>query len=393
MLPRAEILLSYSFRPFFSLAASFAVIGMAAWLGALHGLTAPLSVAWHAHEMLLGFGGAAVAGFVLTAVATWTGRPPVNGRLLATLGLAWLLGRLCLYAATSLPWAVVMLADLLFPVLLAALTVREIASARNRRNYVVAAWAWLLAGLVLAYHLGAGGVWPGGEAVATTLLVHLLTGFVTLVGGRVVPSFTANWLRARGVRRLPASMPLVERWVLPLTLAAGAADGLAGGTRLTAGLAFAAALAHGLRLAGWRGLATHREPLVLVLHAAYAWLPLGYLALGLGALGLPVARAAALHALTVGAIGGMILAMMSRVALGHTGRPLHAARLTVLAYLALGCAALLRTVGPMVGAPPIVMDLAALAWIAAFLAFAVTYLPILVAPRIDQATARGSSAT
>lgn len=394
MLSRADILLSYAFRPFFGLAAGFAVIGMAAWLGTLHGLGAGrLSVAWHAHEMLLGFGGAAVAGFVLTAVATWTGRPPINGRLLVALAAAWLTGRLGFYAGAALPWSVVMLADLLFPVLLAALTFREIAGVRNQRNYVVAAWTWLLAGVTLAYHLGAGGLWPGGEAVATTLLVHLLAALVTLVGGRVVPSFTANWLRAQSVSRLPAARPLVERTVLPLTLAAGIADGFASGTRVTATLALAAALLHGLRLAGWRGLATRREPLLFVLHAAYAWLPLGYLALALGPLGLPVTRAAALHALTVGAIGGMILAMMSRVALGHTGRPLRAARPTVVAYLALGLAALLRAVGPMAGLPPIIMDLAAFAWIGAFLAFGITYLPILTAPRVDQTAARSAGST
>lgn len=373
-------LLGYAFRPLFLGAAIFAVLGMAAWisrwLGWAFAPDHPLGVPWHAHEMALGFGGAVVGGFLLTAVATWTGRPPVQGPTLLVLVLAWLAGRVALYLAGGPVTAAI---DMLYPLLLAVLATREIVAARNRRNYGVLLLMWLFAALNAGYHLG--DAWPVSQMPMAAVMVHLLALLVALIGGRVVPAFTGNWLRANGIASLPSSSPVLESVILPLTALAGIAVSLAPVSPIAGMLCLATALAHGLRLSRWRGLATRQEPLVFVLHGAYAWLPAGYGLLGAGAFGLPIPPGAALHALAVGAVAGMILAMMTRVALGHTGRPLHAARLTVGAYWALLAAALLRSVGVALDPAGPALALSALAWMLAFGLFLFVYWPILTGPR------------
>lgn len=380
-------LLSHAFRPFFLLAALQAVLAMLLWTLALHGFGwpgAPVPGAdWHAHAMLAGFAGAVVAGFVLTAVANWTGRPPVSGAPLAVLVIAWLLGRLAMLAAGALPPAWVAAADLLFPAGLSALVTREIVAAGNRRNLIICVMlaAWTL--LVLAFHLDRAGAWPGARWPALLLMTHLLLLLITLIGGRIIPNFTANWLRQhRPDIAPPSGHRAVELVILPLALATAISDLAAGSGILTGLLALLLATLHTLRLSGWRGTATRAEPLLLVLHAAYAALALGYLLLALAALLPAFPRSSALHLLTVGAIGGMILAMMTRVTLGHTGRPLTASPATVLAYALLAAAAITRTASPLAAAlaQPL-LDLSSALWIAAFLVFLITYAPPLLLPR------------
>lgn len=389
--PWAHPLWTFAFRPFFLLAGLFAVAAMGHWLLVLRGLPWPpggvFSTVWHAHEMTLGFALAVVAGFLLTAVATWTGRPPVRGPLLAVLVLAWLVGRLVMWLGTGLPAGVVAVADLAFPVLLAALVTREVVAAGNRRNYPIAVLAWLFAGLAAVYQGAALGWIPEDtgavtEQIAVNLLVQMLVLLVTVIGGRVVPSFTANWLRMRGVGQMPIIRPRLEPVVILLTAAAGVSWSLVPGSAGAALLCLGAGLAQALRLAGWRGLATWPEPLLFVLHAAYGTLAAGFLLLGAVGFGLPLPATAALHALAVGAVGGMILAMMTRVALGHTGRPLRAAPVTVVAYVLLGLAAVLRVVGP--GLPFLAAfshDLSGLLWMLSFALFVWHYGPILTGPR------------
>ncbi|MFQ5636116.1 MAG: NnrS family protein, partial [Gammaproteobacteria bacterium] len=192
------------------------------------------------------------------------------------------------------------------------------------------------------------------------------------------------WLRARGRSRLPVVSASVDRATILVTLAAGLSLAAAPASPVTGGMAFAAALAHGIRLARWRSLSTVGEPLLFVLHFAYLWLPLGYLLTGCAVLGLWFPPTAALHALTMGAIGSMILAVSTRVALAHTGRKLHAARLTVVAYCLLGLAVIVRVLSAWSGSAYLALvDLSALGWVVAFGIFCWVYRPILTRPRID----------
>ena len=391
---RSSPFFSYGFRPFFLLAGLLAVMGMALWLLAINGSPWPVqasrSTFWHAHEMGLGFGGAVMAGFILTAGANWTGRPPIRGPLLVCLVLGWLCGRAAMLYSGLLPATLTMLLDLLFPVLLGLLVTREIVGARNRRNYGVLTIVWALTVFTILYHVAAIGSLSEESAadmqrIVARLFVYLLAVLITVLGGRVIPGFTGSWLRMRGASKLPGARDWLETGIVPLTVAAGLSQALAPDGIVTAVLCISAGAAHVLRLSGWRGLATAAEPLLLVLHVAYAWLGLGFLLLGLSAAGLPVPETAALHALTVGGIGGVILGMMTRVALGHTGRPLHAARITQLAYVLLGSSALLRAFGPLSATgSTLAYTGSGLLWIASFSLFVWHYAPILTRPRADQ---------
>lgn len=378
-------LLSYAFRPFFLLNGVFAILVMVVWVLALHG--APIVADptwWHAHEMLVGFAGVAIAGFVLTAVATWTGRPPVRGMLLSWLVIAWLAGRLAMGLSGTLPAVMVAVVDMCFPVLLCVLVTREVIAAGNRRNYPIAGVTALLAGLNLLYHLGSTGAWPDAERTAVYLLIHLVLLLITVIAGRIVPSFTANWLRIQGREQRPESFRSVEGAIIPLTALAGLADTFYPARPVTASLALAAAAIHGLRLSRWCGMRTVSEPLLFILHVAYAWLPAGYALLFLASLGWTIPPTAALHALTMGGVGTMVLAVTTRVALGHTGRPLRAARLTVLAYAIMGVAVVLRVLSPMMPRGyQTLIDLGAAGWIASFALFLWVYWPVLTKPRVD----------
>ncbi len=391
---RSSPFFSYGFRPFFLLAGLLAVLGMALWLLAINGSPWPVqasrSTFWHAHEMGLGFGGAVMAGFILTAGANWTGRPPIRGPLLACLVVAWLCGRAAMLYSGLLPATLTMLLDLLFPVLFGLLVTREIVGARNRRNYGVLAIVWTLTAFTALYHVAAIGLLSEESAadmqrIVARLFVYLLAVLITVLGGRVIPGFTGSWLRMRGVSNLPRIKPWLETCIMPLTAAAGISQALMPDGIVTAALCMNAGIAHLLRLAGWRGLATAAEPLLLVLHIAYLWLAIGFMLLGAVALGLPLSETAALHALTIGGISGIILGMMTRVALGHTGRPLHAARIIQLAYVLLGFSALVRAFGPLSATgSTLAYTGAGLLWIASFSLFLWHYAPILTRPRADQ---------
>jgi uncharacterized protein involved in response to NO len=358
---------------------------MLLWLATLHGADWQPAVAdpvvWHAHEMLFGFAGAAIAGFLLTAVATWTGRQPVSAATLGTLVAAWIAGRVAMAAGQSWPYPAVAIADLAFPVLLAGLAMREIFGGGSRRNFGIAGVIAVFAVLGGVFHLGVAGIWPGAERVALFLTAHGLLVLITVIAGRIIPAFTGNWLRSRGISRLPQSRAWLEVVIIPVAVLAGVSDSVAAPAMIVAVLSIAVAILHGLRLSDWQGRAAAGEPLVLILHVAYAWLPIGYLLLGLVALGLPVPRSAALHALTMGAVGTMILAVATRVALGHTGRALTASPPTVAAYLVLNAGVLVRVLSPL--APDsylALIDVAAASWIAAFGLFLWVYWGILTRP-------------
>jgi uncharacterized protein involved in response to NO len=376
-------LLSYAFRPFFLFNAIFAILVILAWTLTFHGTGLPgLTPLWHGHEMLVGFAMATVAGFSLTAVAVWTGRPALHGAPLAWLVFCWLAGRLAMAFSYWIPATLVDSIDMLFPLLLCALLAREVIAAGNRRNYVLVVITALMAVLNAVYHLGVYGLFENGQRISIYLLIHLMLVLVTLIAGRIVPSFTGNWLRMHGHEKMPVSSLRVDIVVLALTVSVGLAATLTPVEPATGILAFAAAIAHAFRLSRWRGMATRSNPLLFVLHATYAWLPIGYFLVGCSVFNFLITPTAALHALTMGAIGSMVLAVTTRVSLGHTGRPLQAARATVVAYWVMMIAIVIRVLGPLTGINyRLIIDLSAIGWMIAFALFVWVYLPILSRPK------------
>ena len=377
-------LLQNGFRPFFLAGAAWAPVALAIWLAVLAGAPAPPlalpASAWHAHELLFGYGGAVIAGFLLTAVPNWTGRLPIAGRALLGLCALWLAARLGNLAAGALGPALLCL-DVAFWTALATLTGREVLIGRNRGNLVPVALVTLLAvgcALSQAEALGA----PTGELGRRAGLAAILV-LIGLMGGRVVPSFTRNWLARQPGAPLPAPFGRVDQAALGLLVLAVAWWVIAPEHRLTATVLAAAGLALLVRLARWRGWATTAEPLVTILHLGYGWLGAGLLLHGLGGL-LPgsVGRLATLHALTAGAIGTMTLAIMTRATLGHTGRALAANRATVALYAMVQLGAALRVLAPVLPLDyPTVLGVAAALWGGAFVVFVGRYGPMLLRPR------------
>jgi uncharacterized protein involved in response to NO len=318
-------LLSYGFRPFFLAGATWAALGVLLWLPQYFGeVTLPIAFApldWHIHEMLYGYVAAVMAGFLLTAIPNWTGRLPVSGVSLGLLALLWLAGRVAMLTSAKLGLAVTAAVDISFLATLAAVALREILAGKNWRNLrVLIVLAVLIAGNVV-FHVEVmrAGVSDYGIRIGLAAIVTLLM----LIGGRIVPSFTRNWLvrvnpgwlpapfsRFDAVSLAGAVVALIAWIAFPEHLAAGA-------------LLLVAAALHAVRLGRWAGDRTAADRLVLVLHVAYGFVPLGFVLLGASIL-LPgeVPRSAGLHAWTAGAIGLMTLAVMTRATLGHTGRPL-----------------------------------------------------------------------
>ena len=374
--------LSYGFRPFFLLASIFAAFDMILWIGALSGawlvggMAGP--VAWHAHEMLFGYGAAALCGFVLTAVPNWTGRLPVSGTRLLVLVVFWLMGRLAMLAPGALGETASAAIDAIFLPALAFLVVREVIVGRNWSNLRVALGIVLLAALNIWFHVANLNGLDGSIVLRATVALFVL--LISLIGGRIVPSFTRNFLARRNAMQLPKSITALDRAALALTLVAGLSWTIAPETFATTILALAAAAAHLLRLAGWQGLATLDEPLLAFMHVAYAFVSFGWIAVSAASIGW-MSAASAFHVFTVGAIGMMTLTVMTRASRGHTGRPLTASGMTTLSYLAVFLVAVLR---PLAEFAPAhyheILALSAVAWIGAFVLFLVEHAPMLLGP-------------
>jgi uncharacterized protein involved in response to NO len=373
------------FRPFFLGAASWSALALGLWLGVLTGhVTLPTvldPLAWHSHEMIFGFAAAAAGGFLLTAIPNWTGRMPLQGRARAVLALSWLAGRVAVACSATLGALPAAAIDLSFLTLLLLAVLREIVVGRNLRNLPMPAALVLLIAANLLVHLEAIGL-AMTAALGIRLGLAVLLMLIALVGGRIIPSFTRNWLVKRGVKHLPASFGAIDKLALVITAAGlalwvgGAEPSIAGPVLVLAGLVAAS------RLARWQGHRTAGEPLLWVLHLGHAWLALGLCLLGLSLLWPAVPATAALHALTAGTIGTMILAVMTRASLGHTGRALEAGYGTTAIYLLVTSAALLRVAAAF--APAFYLPLLAasgLAWIGAFLLFVALYGPALLTPR------------
>ena len=383
---RDAALWSCGFRPFFLLAGAHAIAFPAIWLLVLGGLRWPTApedlIAWHGREMLVGFAGAAMAGFLLTAVPTFTARPAQRGLPLMALAIVWTVGRIAGLAGAGALGAA---ADVAFGLGLLVAVGRDIVLAGSRRNLVIVAIVTLWTGAVAGYHAG---VAPG------VALMHVELALVTLISGRITPTFTASWMRARGLGSLPKSHVALDLCALLGVVLAGVVD-VAGTTGSAAGLAFGGVAAvHALRLSLWRGPATRGEPLLWSLHLAYLWVPVGYLLLAASAIAPDVVpRSSALHAMTIGAIGSMILAVMPRVTLGHTGRALRSTGAMAAAHLGLTAAALARVLATLgTGWHDTLLLVSGGTWIAGFGLFVLRHAPMLVAPRVDAGEPRSAPA-
>ncbi len=383
-------LFSYGFRPFFLGAAVLAALLVGAWVPWLLGLVQVPSalppVAWHQHELLFGFVPAVMAGFLLTAVPNWTGRLPVVGRPLIGLVALWIVGRVTLLVSLHLPAAAVALASLAFPIALVAVLAREILAGGNRRNLKVLVGVALLAIAQAFFHAELAR--SGEVLIADKLAVAAILMLVMIIGGRIVPSFTTNWLRRAGHGRMPASFDRFD--MAAMGAAAGALAAWLAVTALPVIAPFAAALMvaagvmQAIRLGRWAGERTFAEPLVTVLHVAFAFVPLGFLLIATGLAVEDAAwRSAGIHAWTTGAIGLMTLAVMTRATRGHTGKDLTAPASTVAIYGLSVVAALARISASLVpDAALALLGLAGGAWVAAFALFVAAYGPLLVKPRI-----------
>jgi uncharacterized protein involved in response to NO len=380
-------ILSYGFRPFFLLGAVWAGLLVAIWLPMLAGSfdlpTALAPIEWHVHELVYGYVSAIVAGFLLTAVPNWTGRLPVAGTPLLQLVLLWTSGRIAVLFSSHIGIAIAAIVDLLFLASLSVIIAREILAGRKPGNLKVLVVVNLLLVGNAVFHWEAMSV-QGSSSYGMRIGIGATILLIILIGGRIVPSFTRNWLARAHPGRLPTPVNRFDA----ITIAAGAVA-IACWVVLpqaapTAALATAAGLLHTVLLGRWAGYRTAAEPLVLVLHVAYAFVPVGFLLLAL-AIAAPelLGASGALHAWTVGAIGTMTLAVMTRASLGHTGQSLVASPTTQLIYVSIIIAAAARIVAAFDIWREGLLTVSAVAWVAAFSGFTLSFGPLLIKRRTD----------
>lgn len=361
------LLLSAGHRPFLLLAGLFSTLALAVWVGALHGVV-NVSPSWHGHEMVFGFAAIAQAGFLSAAVANWTGgRRSLKGLWLALVIILWLAGRGAVWFETLL-WL-----DILFLPVFSAFIATDIIQAKNWRNIIVPIILLIQGGLNGAYHYGDPEI-----ALSTTVLV--ITAMIALIGGRVVPAFTRNALRAAGDAQ--ADCP-TYKWVgrasVPLILLTALTEYFHPGQSATGWVALVTGVVLLLQMSRWQAHKTLKTPIVWVLQAGFVWLPIGYLLKATSDFGGPVEPTQALHALTTGAIGVMIVAVASRAIRGHSGRPLIADMPTVAAYILIIAAAVARVAFPGDGA----LQIAGVLWVLGYGLFAIVHAPMLLKPRLD----------
>lgn len=379
---------SYGFRPFFLFGAVWAAAAMAIWIVMLSGqITLPTRLdpaSWHAHEFLFGYLGAIIAGFLLTAVPNWTGRLPVVGAQLAGLFALWLAGRVAVTTSALWPIGVAEATDLLFPIALGLVILREIVVGRNWRNLVVFVLLSVFALANLLFHLTASRGDIAAQGIGLRIGVSAVVMMIAVIGGRVVPSFTRNWLVQRKAEKLPVPpMQRFDKAVLIFTAVALSGWCAAPAYLWTGGALLLAGALHLARLLRWHGIQSLAEPLLWVLHLGYAFVPLGAIVLGLSIVMQDMFTiAAAQHFWMAGAFGLMTLAMMTRATLGHTGQQLHAGPATVVIYLSLIGSVLARYGAAFwVGLAMPFYTLSGLLWIAAFAGFALVYGPHLMKPK------------
>jgi len=381
--------LSYGFRPFFLGAALFAGLSVLLWVALFAGKAQAVFLYpprdWHVHEMLFGYLPALIAGFLLTAMPNWTDRLPLRGGPLLAMFLLWLVGRL-LVAAPSAGASVAAIVDGAFLVILATYVWREIAAARAWDRAPIGILVSLYAVTNILFHHSALHGMPTDFAERFALSVMTL--MLTVIGGRLTPTFTREFFAERNMPGLPEVFSRIDGIAIVLVLMGVATWVLQPESVWTGVMLVVAGVAGVVRLLRWRGWRTWREPLVLILHIGYGWVGLFLLALGTSILGIGFSPENAVHLLTTGAMGAMTLAVMTRASLGHTGRVRHADRLTVTIYLLVNVGALLRIFTPNFDTPTnltyTMLGLSALSWSGAYLLFAVIYGPFLVRPSLDE---------
>ena len=389
--PRYEgpAFLSYGFRPFFLGAALFTGLVVLVWVALFVGylqaefLYSPRE--WHVHEMLFGYLPALIAGFLLTAMPNWTDRMPLRGAPLLALFVLWLTGRLLVAS----PWvgaAASAMIDGAFLVILAAYVWREIIAARSWDRAPIGVLVSFFACANILFHLSAlqGRPTDFPERLALAVMTMLLT----IIGGRLAPTFTREFLAERNMTGLPAVFSRVDGVAIVLVLVSVISWIVQPEWQWTGVMLIVSGVASLVRLLRWGGWRTRKEPLVLILHVGYLWVGLFLLALGTSILGMGFSPENAIHLLTAGAMGAMTLAVMTRASLGHTGRVRHADRLTVAIYLLINIGALLRIFAPNSVTPTLLthamLGLSALGWSGAYLLFAFHYGPYLLRPSLDE---------
>jgi uncharacterized protein involved in response to NO len=375
-------LLSYGFRPFFLLGSIFSAVAIALWLPLFFGdITLPTAFApreWHIHEMLFGFLPAIVTGFLLTAIPNWTGRLPLQGRPLLGLVLLWAAGRIAVGTSALIGWKAAAVIDLGFLACVLLAAGREIVAGRNWRNLrvLVPVSVLLVANGLVHLDFWRPGLAPLGERLGVAAMLTL----VTLIGGRIIPSFTRNWLVRQSPGRLPAPFGRLDALALALGVLALLVWVVRPEGPITAMLLVAAGLLHGVRLSRWAGDRTVTDPLVLILHVAFAFVPIGFVLTGFAAAGW-LAPSTGLHAWAIGGFGGMTLAVMSRASLGHTARPLVASPLLQVVYATLLVGVVARMGADLLSSPTLIVT-AASAWALAFGLFVLDFWPILTKPSV-----------
>ncbi|MGD0635605.1 MAG: NnrS family protein [Beijerinckiaceae bacterium] len=373
------------FRPLFLAAALWAVIAIAIWdlcfSGEISVPTAFSPVDWHIHEMIYGYGSAVVAGFLLTAIPNWTGRLPVAGRPLALICMLWALGRCAVYTSAIIGPATAAAGDALFLIVFAGIVGREVIAARSVRNLKVIILVLVLAIANAGFHIEA--ATTGTAPISARLGLATLVFLILLIGGRIVPSFTHNWLAKRGTAARPVSFGRPDGLIMILSGVALILWVAFPGLPAVGAVLVAAGAANLWRLSRWQGWNTRSDRLLLILHAGFFFAGLGFVVTGAASL-LPdlVPTAAGVHVWAIGAIGTMTLAMMTRTTLGHTGRELRASVGTQVIYFAIIVAMGARIAMALTPAfAPAFMHAAAFAWIIAFLGFVALYGPMLMRPR------------
>lgn len=383
----SPVIFQGGFRLLFLGGAVWALAVVALWVAALMGtITLPTAmdpIAWHQHEMLFGYLSAVIAGFLTAAIPNWTGRPTVTGWPVAAFVGTWLAARLAILFSAAIPPIVGATLDIGFLLLLFAYAAREVFAAKNRNKPILV--------VILLFALASGLDHADAMGVAVADGVGMRAGFalvlvlIAIIGGRIIPAFTRNWLNRQGrTERLPGQANLFDKVAIGMMCLALALWAVLPDSQVAALLLLAAGGLHIVRLARWAGLSAARDPLVFILHVSYAWLPIGLLLLGASIVSEVMPISAAMHALAAGAMASMTLAVMTRATRGHTGRPLEADRATVLIYVLVTAGAVLRVAAPLLPIDYMLsIRLAGGLWGGAFLLFALVYGPMLLGPRAD----------
>lgn len=371
------------FRPFFFAGALYAAFAIPLWIAAYQGMHLPPqdTLFWHAHEMVFGFTVAIIAGFLLTAVANWTGGAPARQIHLASLVLLWLMGRIAMFLP-ELPQGVTLGMEGLFLPALALSLAIPLWRSRNFRNMLfigllTALWICDMASIVT------------GSTKPVHVSILIVIAIISTIGGRIIPAFTVGALRRRGINAFQPNIPRTDMAALGLGIGCVVAYMFSDTMPFVPGaLLLLAAGVNLYRLSQYNLLKTFVDPMLWVLHAGFLWMVLGVAMLGLASFGI-VQISTALHALTAGAIGTMCIGMMCRVALGHTGRDIVADKMTTVMFALMQAAAIIRVFGSLL-APEAYMRVVELSgglWAFVFLLYAVRYAPVLFSPRPDGQTA------